>query len=381
MNRYISRVRKPVRREGGERYLLFTLLSFAASVALTRLFLELTGYPQIGGGELHIAHVLWGGLLLFVAALLPLIFANRWVYVVGSLLAGAGVGLFIDEVGKFITQTNDYFHPAAAPIVYAFFLLTVLIYLQVRRPAARQARDELYCALDGLQEVLDRDLEPSERLALKFRLRKIADDDQHPDLARLAESLLKYLAYEELRIAPETTSTLERLVDKLGQLEIRWIKRGRLKAVLSGGLAALGLLALWNLVVLLLATRDPSRLENMITELVVGGQVASITGMFWFSVRVALEGFVGLLLVVSSGLLIANHDRRGTDLGYIGLLLSLAAVNLMIFYFEQFSTIIPALVQFLLLLGVMYYRRRYLLPSTDLTEIVERGGQVVNNKS
>jgi hypothetical protein len=381
MNRYISRVRKPVRREGGERYLLFTLLSFAASVALTRLFLELTGYPQIGGGELHIAHVLWGGLLLFVAALLPLIFANRWVYVVGSLLAGAGVGLFIDEVGKFITQTNDYFHPAAAPIVYAFFLLTVLIYLQVRRPAARQARDELYCALDGLQEVLDRDLEPSERLALKFRLRKIADDDQHPDLARLAESLLKYLAYEELRIAPETTSTLERLVDKLGQLEIRWIKRGRLKAVLSGGLAALGLLALWNLVVLLLATRDPSRLENMITELVVGGQVASITGMFWFSVRVALEGFVGLLLVVSSGLLIANHDRRGTDLGYIGLLLSLAAVNLMIFYFEQFSTIIPALVQFLLLLGVMYYRRRYLLPSTDLTEIAERGGQVVNNKS
>ena len=114
MNRIVSRIRRPVRREGAERYLLFTLLSFATSVALTRLFLELANYPQLGGGELHIAHVLWGGLLLFAAALLPLIFANRWVYVTGSLLAGVGVGLFIDEVGKFITQTNDYFHPAAA---------------------------------------------------------------------------------------------------------------------------------------------------------------------------------------------------------------------------------------------------------------------------
>ena len=374
VDRYISRVRKPVRREGGERYMLFTLLSFAASVALTRLFLEITGYPQIGGGELHIAHVLWGGLLLFGAALLPLIFANRWVYVVGSLLAGTGVGLFIDEIGKFITQTNDYFHPAAAPIVYAFFLLTVLIYLQVRRPAAREVRDELYLALDGLQEVLDRDLEPSERLALKSRLRKIADSDQYPDLARLAESLLEYLACEEIRIAPETTSTLEQWADKLGQLETRWITRRRLKAVLTGGLAALGILALWNLVVLLLATRDPLRMENMITELVVGGKVASITGMFWFSTQVALDGLVGLLLVVSAGLLIVNKDREGVALGYVGLLLSLAVVNLVVFYFEQFSTIIPALVQFLLLLGVMFYRRRYLSGSTYLgAEIGGRG--------
>lgn len=375
VDRYISRVRKPVRREGSERYLLFTLLSFAASVALTRLFLELTGYPQIKGEELHIAHVLWGGLLLFGAALLPLIFANRWVYVVGSLLAGTGVGLFIDEVGKFITQSNDYFHPIAAPIVYAFFLLTVLIYLQVRHPAAGEARDDLYRALDGLQEVLDRDLEPSERLSLKSRLRRIADNDQHPDLARLAENLLEYLASEELRIAPETTSTLERVMDKLEQLETRWITGRRLKAVLVGGLAALGFLALWNLMVLLVATRDPSRLENMITELVVGGKVASITGMFWFSVRVALDGFVGLLLVVSAGLLLVNKDREGVALGYVGLLLSLAVVNLMVFYFEQFSTIIPALVQFLLLLGVMYYRRRYLTDSAySRAEIVERGG-------
>src|SRR3954471_1146116 len=116
------RFRSPVKRTGAERYQLITLISFAASVVLTRLYLELTGFPQLGSGVLHIAHVLWGGLLLFIAALLPTLIANRWVYLLDAVLGGIGVGLFIDEVGKFITQNNNYFFPFAAPIIYAFFL-------------------------------------------------------------------------------------------------------------------------------------------------------------------------------------------------------------------------------------------------------------------
>ena len=99
-------VRSPVKREGAERYLLLSLVSFAASVIVTRTFLELTGYPQIGNSELHIAHVLWGGLLLFIASLLPLILSNRWAFNTSAILSGVGVGLFIDEVGKFITQSK-----------------------------------------------------------------------------------------------------------------------------------------------------------------------------------------------------------------------------------------------------------------------------------
>ncbi len=80
-------VRAPVKRQYAEYYILLSLISFAASVTLTRLFLELTGYPQIGNSELHIAHVLWGGLLLFIASLVPLIFANRWAYSLGAFLS------------------------------------------------------------------------------------------------------------------------------------------------------------------------------------------------------------------------------------------------------------------------------------------------------
>ncbi len=120
-------IRRPVRRIEADDDILLMLLSFATSVVITRVFLQLTGFPKIGGDSgLHIAHLLWGGLLLFIATLLPMIYANQWVYPFMAILAGAGVGLFIDEVGKFITATNDYFYPAAAPLIYGFFLITVL---------------------------------------------------------------------------------------------------------------------------------------------------------------------------------------------------------------------------------------------------------------
>ena len=121
MSEIVSRIWKPVQRMGADRYMRLNILSFAASVSLTRLLLELTGYPQLGNETLHIAHVLYGGVLLYASSILPLLYANRWVYTWSSILSGIGVGLFIDEVGKFITQANDYFFPPALSIIYGLF--------------------------------------------------------------------------------------------------------------------------------------------------------------------------------------------------------------------------------------------------------------------
>lgn len=116
-----------------ERSLLIMLMGFALSVIGTRWFLALTGFPRIGGGDLHLAHALWGGALLFVGALLPLVWGGRRVHDVAAASVGVGMGLFIDEVGKFITTRNDYFYPAAAPIIYSTFLLSTVLFLWVRR--------------------------------------------------------------------------------------------------------------------------------------------------------------------------------------------------------------------------------------------------------
>ena len=202
--------RKPVPRKNVDNYLRLTLLSFAASVGFTRLFLSLTGYPQLGSHTLHIAHLLWGGLFLFSSALLMLILANRWAYTLGALLTGIGVGLFIDEVGKFITRTNDYFYPPAAPIIYSFFLLVILLYLELRRPPAHDARSEFYRVFDDLQEVLDRDLDAQERAALKDRLHHIISEAQHTDWSRLAEELLHFIDSDAVYLIPHIPNWQER---------------------------------------------------------------------------------------------------------------------------------------------------------------------------
>jgi len=43
------------------------LVTAVASIIGIRFFLSLTGYPKLGGGGLHIAHVLVGGFFMMVA--------------------------------------------------------------------------------------------------------------------------------------------------------------------------------------------------------------------------------------------------------------------------------------------------------------------------
>ena len=106
------------------------------TVVVTRAFLQLAGFPQVGGGGLHVAHVLWGGLLMAVAVVLALSFAGPVVRPLVAFVGGIGFGLFIDEVGKFLTQDNDYFYAPAPMIMY----VTLVLLMVCGRRAARPAR-------------------------------------------------------------------------------------------------------------------------------------------------------------------------------------------------------------------------------------------------
>jgi hypothetical protein len=353
-------LRKPVEREGAELYLFLLLLSFAVSVAFTRLFLELTGYPQLGNQTLHIAHVMWGGLLLFISALLMLIYANRWVYRVGAILAGVGVGLFMDEVGKFITQTNDYFYPPAATIIYAFFLLVVIFFMEIRKPNRRDARMELYAALDAFEEVLERDLDPAERASLETRLRFIVENAEHYEYANLAEELLQFLQSKHIQLVPRRPSRFERIFEALTGVDERWLTRKRLKAILVGSLTVLGIWAMYDITLWLLSSSFPEYLIQTLLEQITNGRVTGATGLAWLTGAKALKAACGLALLLGIALWLSKKEELGLRLIFIVMLLFLTVVDLLEFYFEQFSTIVPAALQLASLLFLIHYRRRFL---------------------
>ena len=107
----------------------------------TRGFLAATGYPQVGGSKLHIAHVLWGGLLLLAGLLSTLAFLSPAAKPVAAVVGGVGFGLFIDEVSKFVTKDVNYFYRPAIAIIYVCFcvLFAVIRWLSRRRFTLREA--------------------------------------------------------------------------------------------------------------------------------------------------------------------------------------------------------------------------------------------------
>jgi hypothetical protein len=93
------------------------------TIFLIRVFLKITNYPMLGGGGLHIAHMLWGGLAMFVM-LLYLLLSNRPMRYVAASISGVGFGLYIDEIGKFVTSDNNYFYKPAAFLMYLILVTT-----------------------------------------------------------------------------------------------------------------------------------------------------------------------------------------------------------------------------------------------------------------
>ena len=75
---HLRKTRAPVKRPTAETNILISLTSFGLTVAATRVFLQLTGFPQVGGSVLHIAHAIWGGLLSFTAVNLLHFYVNQF---------------------------------------------------------------------------------------------------------------------------------------------------------------------------------------------------------------------------------------------------------------------------------------------------------------
>ena len=103
------------------------LIAAVATVLIIRTELWLTNYPQLGGHGLHIAHLLYGGVFMAVAIGILLMFLGRGPWRPAGLIGGIGFGFFIDELGKFITEDNNYFYKPAAGVIYVVFITMFLV--------------------------------------------------------------------------------------------------------------------------------------------------------------------------------------------------------------------------------------------------------------
>jgi hypothetical protein len=252
-------MRLPVRRRRGPgpaRYIQLGelqdtfLISAVGMILIIRLQLFLTNYPQLSGGKLHIAHLLWGGLLMMIAlAILFTLIGRRWRQP-AAVIGGAGFGFFIDEVGKFVTSDNDYFFKPSAAIIYVVLICIYFAFRWTRERRGFSEEEYLASALDVLTDATVRDFNEREK---RHALRLLESAGDHPLAGPLRELVAQCPPGPELppsRWARMAAAARRRYARWAGQ---RWFRR-----VIVGVMAAFAGLQLLG--VLLVAVAGVSQL-------------------------------------------------------------------------------------------------------------------------
>lgn len=173
-----------VRDTAAVRHVVAFLVATVATVLLTRALLALAGFPQIGGGGLHVAHVLWGGLLMALAVVLMLSYVGPTLRPLASVLGGVGFGLFVDEIGKFVTADNDYFFAPTPAMIYVVVAVLVLVMELVHGRRAHQPAEYLAVAADRLTAAMAGGLTDAGRAEVEDLLHRAGDEPGAAELRR-----------------------------------------------------------------------------------------------------------------------------------------------------------------------------------------------------
>jgi hypothetical protein len=193
------------------------LVSAVVMILIIRLQLWATNYPQLGGGKLHVAHLLWGGLFMLIALGLLISFVGRGTRLPAVIVGGIGFGFFIDELGKFITSDNDYFfHPAAA-IIYLIFIILYLVTRWMQRHRGFSQREYLVNAVESITEAARGDLDERDKQRILGLLSKADPNDPltRPlrDLVAGLHAVPAHQANPASRLALAIRDRYERLVE------------------------------------------------------------------------------------------------------------------------------------------------------------------------
>jgi hypothetical protein len=323
------------------------LLTAIATVLLVRTQLWLTNYPQLGGRGLHIAHLLWGGLFMLIALVILLSFVSPAERQVAAVTGGIGFGLFIDELGKFITADNNYFFKPTAAIIYCVFVLFFLAIRQLDRRRRYTGREYLVNAIETLKDAAQRTMDEAERRkALVLLEHADQSDPLVPEVRRMLEGA------ETLPTRPR--SALGRAVVRLQEQFVDLVDRPWFTTAVFAALGIWAVVSLAQIVTLVLfGTADAGsaevlRLGDDITTDPLGDGERSFIRVANLVASVAATGFV---LV---GLRRLSQGRRAAALVMFehALLVSIFFTQVFAFVHSQFAAVFGLTVNVLLFLIV-----------------------------
>jgi hypothetical protein len=324
----------PTNADMGQLHETF-FVSAITMILVIRTQLWLTNYPQLGGSGLHIAHLLWGGLFMVITIGILLSVLGRRARVPAAVLGGIGFGFFIDELGKFITEDNDYFFKPAAGVIYIVFVVLFLVSRHLQRTRTLSEADLLRNAMERLGAATNGSFDTRDRARTLEFLDDV--DPANPMVAPLRELVHRI---EAAPVPPRSRAALlgERIRRRFRVVTgKRWF--GRAVVVFFTFWAAGTLLNLITVIGALLS----SDVESTLLE---------ENGTF-LGIAIAISSGVAAAFI-AVGLLRIRRGRREDGYEWIarGLLVSLFITQVFYFVQSQFGAVFGLGLDVLLLISV-----------------------------
>lgn len=313
------------------------LVSAISSLLLLRFYLYATGYPQVGGGTLHIAHMLYGGLLLLAAVTVNIAFLGVRVQRLSALLGGTGFGIFIDELGKFITKDNNYFFRPTIGLIYAIFIILYLLFNFLGRRERLSKREYALNALNQFEEAILEDLDPAEKRSIS---RLLAKADQKNPVTKALQTLLQEIDTVEAP-TPNIFQKMRNFVDK--EYQSFWKHKTSRRLV---GAAFVLMAAYFMTTVLVSIFSSYTRFDQLFSthdtyaDVLILGQLFASTVSSGFAVYGAYK--------------LLHSRREAFEQFRRALLINLLLTEFFIFSRIQFGAIPSFLVNLVLLIGLRY---------------------------
>jgi hypothetical protein len=325
------------RNVNGRDHLEIFLVSAVSSLLLLRFFLYLAGYPQVGGGSLHIAHMLYGGLLMLAAITLALTFLGERVQKLSALLGGLGFGIFIDELGKFLTKDNNYFFRPTIGLIYAIFIILYLVFNSLSRLNRLTTREYELNALAQLEEAVLQDLDAIEKRRINELLAK--SDPKSPITQELKDLLARLDT-----VPADKPNRLQRWLSMLDkQYERFWKRRSSQRAVGAFFVAQAAVFVLTTLATIATSFDHVRQIfeahDSYASNLLIGQLATSaVAGVF---------AVLGAIRLLSSRIQAFDLFRRAV-------LINLLLTQFFVFSRIQFGAMPGFLVNLVLLLALRY---------------------------
>ncbi len=195
---------------------------------------------------------------------------------------------------------------------------------------------------------------------MKNRLDEIITNAKNPNYRRLAEELQDFVVSDALEATTEKPNMFDKIITHWEWLETNYMTETRVKYAIVITLLLLGVPSFLQLVEFSMASQNPVQRDAYL--LAIADEIPHITsnGAMWACVLIMSDGALGCLLTIGGLLIVAGRRTWGTETASISLVIKLVAINLLLFYTEQFSTVFTALIQFTVLQALYFYQRKYI---------------------